>query len=154
MAPGRPRQRAVLLVAALVCVATIAACSDETRSPSTSTPSATASPGGATALAARYGFTLADREPRVIGKRLPRPSGQAGWVFYYLQHACRDGGFDLRPYAGRQLTFTSYAIVERLRDQRAQLWTIACDGRFVGAYISVRTETPGVYGLRQAAALW
>jgi hypothetical protein len=107
---------------------------------STAQPAPTASD-----LANRHGLHVASST-----RTLPEKLSGLPWALY--QSACLDSGFDLRPYRGQKVTFSSYLLTERYRGSLAVLWTITADGRVVGAYVTVDRLAPGIFSLDQAGA--
>lgn len=94
---------------------------------------------------------------RVAPSRLsttPCPGASVWGPWYYYQSASLDGGFDLRPWAGKRVTLTSYALTETHSGQPARLWTVQLGDRIIGAYVAVDGDVPGIYGLREAASQW
>jgi hypothetical protein len=54
------------------------------------------------------------------------------------------GGYDLKPYAGKRVTFTIYGVVAKPGDRRRTRFVyLESGGRFIGAYINVVGVAPG-----------
>jgi hypothetical protein len=132
-----------------VALAALAGCSTAGTGPS-APPSPGPSLSEAAQLAAQHGLRTQGRLQSLVDVVPDNLMASARWD--YIQLACTDSGFDLGPWRGEQVTFTSYALAERLHGSPATFWTIERDGGIVGAYVTVEDATPGIFGLKQAEA--
>ena len=136
----------------LAVLLSLGACATASRSTSVRSPRPSSTALGASTLATQYGLHLQGGALRVVHDTLPRRFRMGAW--YYYQDASLKGGFDLRPWAGKSVTLTSYALSETHNGHPARLWTVRLGDRIIGAYIAVDGETPGIYGLREVASQW
>lgn len=71
------------------------------------------------------------------------------------QIASRNGGFDMLPYAGKQVTDTGYLLKETFNGQPTNLWIVQFGATVVGAYVTqaatdpAKQLIPGVFGLKE-----
>lgn len=63
-------------------------------------------------------------------------------------YECREGGYDLYPYAGDSATLTSMNIMGRCSVERIKVWVVSKEDAIACVYFTVRegsTLTPGVF---------
>jgi hypothetical protein len=65
-----------------------------------------------------------------------------------------EGGYDFRPYAGREVTLQKYLLREHYGASPLYLWLVVKDNRVVGAYATVTEASgvvPGVFSVSEIA---
>jgi len=141
----------LLLAGLAVALLVLVGCSAEGGStPSGGSPSPSPSLSDAVQLAAQYGLHVRARTGGFIDAVPDHPMANPGSGL--IDTACADIGFDLGPYRGEQVTFTSYAMDERLHGSTASFWTIERDGRIVGAYVTIKNADPSTLSLKELEA--
>jgi hypothetical protein len=80
------------------------------------------------------------------------PQSLAGLPWALYQSACRDIGFDLRPYRGQEVLFTQHGLRESHRGVPATLVTMTVGEKLIGAFVTVPGEYPGIYSLKEAGS--
>lgn len=96
-------------------------------------------------IAKRIDLPLTGTVAKSVATTLPTSFTGLPWAHY--QSACIQGGFDLRPYAGRATTFRAYDTTDPRGPGQRMLWVIYLDGDVIGAYEAVEGVMPGISGV-------
>lgn len=116
------------------------------------TPSSPRSRADAIALSEQNGLHVVDTL-RSLDITLPSDfdADMPNWGL--KQAACVRGGYDLRPFAGKQVSVTGYRLKEKYRGNATVLWVVEKSGNIIGAYVTVDGLITGIFGLAEAR-LW
>ncbi len=81
---------------------------------------------------------------------LPVEFNDANWGLKAIM--CKDGGYDLTPFAGQVVNLTSVNIDGTCSGEEITIWIVSTSEQIAGAYISVREDSHLVPGIWPANA--
>lgn len=80
----------------------------------------------------KFGWILSDEEPQSCVLTLPEPLTE---VFSEYNRLLKKEGFDLTPYAGRQVTRYTFTVLNHKKGGAVYANLLVCDGRIIAADI-------------------
>ena len=95
-------------------------------------------------IAARLNLPLTE-QTKSLEQTIPASLDGLPWALY--QSAAVQGGYDLKPYAGKRVTFRRYGIRQFPGGSKQSLWLIESGTKVIGAYHVVEGAVPGISGV-------
>ncbi len=79
------------------------------------------------------------------------PASFSGPDWGLKKSACEDGGYDLSPYVGKSVLFTSYPIDEKYNNESLDVWIISSGDKIACVYKAVGKDSnvaPGIFPVK------
>jgi len=87
-------------------------------------------------------------DAEIMQSTLPEELNDANWGL--KSEVCKEGGYDLDPYAGQTVTLTSFDIPQSCDGELLRVWVVTKNDVVICVYLTVREDSsaaPGVYSV-------